>query len=60
MDDVTLVYGIDVVPVYNSPMAVAYVLSKIASYSKEMSESLYVADVFPVHKITFSEEFNSS
>ena len=25
-----------------------------------MSESLYVAEVSPVHKITFSEEFNSS
>ena len=32
-------------------------LIKIASYS---SESLYVAEVSPVHKITFSEEFNSS
>ena len=25
-----------------------------------MSESLYFAEVSPVHKITFSEEFNSS
>ena len=25
-----------------------------------MSENLYVAEVSPVHKITFSEEFNSS
>ena len=25
-----------------------------------MSESLYAAEVSPVHKITFSEEFNSS
>ena len=25
-----------------------------------MSESVYVAEVTPVHKITFSEEFNSS
>ena len=41
-------------------MVVAYGLSKIASYSKEMSESLYVALVSRVHKITFSDEFNSS
>ena len=52
-------YEIDV-PTYISPMVVAYGLSKIKSYSKEMSESLYVAEVSPVHKITFSEEFNSS
>ena len=41
-------------------MVVAYGLSKTASYSKEMSESWYVAEVSPVHKITFSEEFSSS
>ena len=55
--DVTLVCGIDVVPVYISPMPVAYGSSKIASYSSEMYESFYVAEVSPVHKITFSEEF---
>ena len=48
------------VSVYISPMVVAYGLSKTASYSKEMSESWYVAEVSPVHKITFSEEFSSS
>ena len=53
-------YGIDVVLVYISPMLMAYGLSKIASYSKEMSESLYAELVPPVHKITFSEEFYSS
>ena len=31
-------------------MLVAYGLSKIASYSSEMSESLYVTDISPVHK----------
>ena len=41
-------------------MVVAYGLSKIASYSSDMFESLYVAEVSPVHKITFSDEFNSS
>ena len=41
-------------------MAVAYGSSKIASYTKEMSESLYVALVSPVDKITLSAEFNSS
>ena len=41
-------------------MVVAYGSSKIASYSSNMSESLYVAEVSLVHKITFSEEFNSS
>ena len=55
-----MVYGIDVVPVYISPMIVAYGSSKIASYSKEMSQSLYVAEISPVYKITFSEKFNSS
>ena len=40
-------------------MLVAYGSSKIASYSSYMSESLYVALVSPVHKITFSAEFNS-
>ena len=41
-------------------MLVVYGSSKIASYSKEMSKSLYVALASPMHKITFSEEFNSS
>ena len=41
-------------------MAVAYGLSKITSYPKKMSESLYGAEVSPVHEITFSEEFNSN
>ena len=53
-----MVYGIDVLT-YISPMAVAYGSSKFASYSKEMPESLYVAEVSPVHKITFSAEFSS-
>ena len=52
-------YGIDIVPVYISPMVVAYNSSKIGSYSKEISERSYVALVSPVHKGTFSEEFNS-
>ena len=41
-------------------MVVAYGSSKITSYSSDMSESLYVAEVSPLHKITFSDEFNSS
>ena len=41
-------------------MLVAYGSSKIASDSSDMSESLYVAEVSPVHQITFSEEFNLS
>ena len=41
-------------------MVVAYGLSKIASYSSEMSESFYVAEVSPVDKITFPEDFNAS
>ena len=41
-------------------MLVAYGSSKIATYSKKISESFYVAEVSPVHKITFSEEFSSS
>ena len=41
-------------------MVVVYGLSKITSYSKKMSEGLYVAEVSQVHKISFSEEFNSS
>ena len=49
----------NVVPVYVSPMVVAYGSLKTASYSKDMSESLYVAAV-SLHEITFSEEFNSS
>ena len=35
-------------------------LIKIASCSNEISEILNVALVSPIHKITFSEEFNSS
>ena len=58
--DVTLVYGIDVVLVYVWPMVVAYGSSKIASYFSDMFESSYVAEVSPVHKINFSDEFNSS
>ena len=53
-------YEIDVVPVYISPMPVACGSSKIASYSSKISESLLVALVPLVHKITFSEEFMSS
>ena len=55
-------YGIDVqfVPPYISPMVVAKGSLKIALYSREMSESLYVALVSAAHKITFSAEFNSS
>ena len=56
-------YGIDVVPAYILPMVLAYGSSKIASYSREISESLYVAEVSevsPEHKITISEESNSS
>ena len=41
-------------------MVVAYGSSKIASYSSDMPESLYVALVSPVHRTTFPEEFNSS
>ena len=44
-------------------MVLAYSSSKFASYSREISESLYVAEVSevsPEHKITFSEESNSS
>ena len=52
-------YGIEVVLVYISPMLVAYDSSNIASYSSKISESLYVAEVSPMHKITFYEEFNS-
>ena len=53
-------YQIDAVPVHISPIVVAYGLSKITSYSKEISESLYVALMSSVNKITFSAEFNSS
>ena len=41
-------------------MAGEYFLLKMASYSSEMSESLYVAEVSPIHKMTFSAEFSSS
>ena len=41
-------------------MVVAYGSSKIASYSTEMSQNLYVAEASPVHKITFSDEFKSN
>ena len=57
--DVILVYEIDIL-VYIPPMAVAYCPSKKASYSSEMFESLYVAEVSPLHKMTFSAEFSSS
>ena len=40
-------------------MHVAYRSSKVASYSKIMSEILYTALVSPVHKITSFVEFNS-
>ena len=39
-------------------MFVAYELSKIASYSKIISEIFYIALVSPVHKITSFAEFN--
>ena len=38
-----------------SPNVLSYGSSKIASYSKEISERLYVAEVSPVHKIGFSD-----
>ena len=57
--DVTLVYGVDILPVYTSSMLVPYGWSKIASYSREMSEILYVPLVSPVHESTFPAEFNS-
>ena len=41
-------------------MVVAHGPSKIPSYSSDISQSLYVAEVSPVHKITFSEEFSLS
>ena len=41
-------------------MAVAYFSSKFASYSKEMPEGLYVADVSQQHEITFPAELSSS
>ena len=41
-------------------MVVAYGSSKTASYSSDMSGSLYVAEVSPVHKIIVSGEFNSN
>ena len=53
-------YGIDVFPAYVSPMVVAYGSSKITSYSSNMSESLYVALVSPVDKITFPGKLNAS
>ena len=34
--------------------------SIIASYAKEISETLYVAAASPLQKIDFLEEFNSS
>ena len=34
------------------------ILSNVASYSREMSESLYIAAVSPLRKITFPEELN--
>ena len=45
---------------YIPPMAVAYWLSKVASYWSKISESLYFALVSLVHKITSSEEFDPS
>lgn len=57
---VTLVYGIDVVLPFNSPIAAAYCPSNIALYSRGMSQTLHVAAVSPVHKIKLSENFNSS
>ena len=46
-------------PWYISVMLVAYEMSKIPSYSKLISEILYIALVSPVRKITSFEEFNS-
>ena len=46
--------------VYIPPMAVAYCSLKTASYSSEMSESLHLAEISPLHKMTFSGEFSSS
>ena len=46
-------------PWYISVMLVAYEMSKIPSYSKLISEILYIVLVSPVHKITSFLEFNS-
>ena len=46
-------------PWYIFVMLVAYEMSKIPSYSKLISEILYIALVSPVRKITSFEEFNS-
>ena len=46
-------------PWYIFVMLVAYEMSKIPSYSKLISEILYIALVSPVHKITSFAEFNS-
>ena len=48
-----MVHGIDDVPEYSSPIAVAKLSSNIALYSKKMSESFYVS---MLHKITVSKE----
>ena len=37
-----------------------FAVANIASYSREMFESLHVAAVSPQHKMTLSVEFNSS
>ena len=39
-------------------MLVAYEMSKIPSYSKLISEILYIALVSPVHKITSFADFD--
>ena len=54
-----LEYGITVVPAYNSPIIIAKQLPNITLYSKEISESLYVAAVYPPQKTSFSEKLNS-
>ena len=44
---------IGIVPAYNSLIIIIYLLSNIASFSREISESFYVAAVSPLHKTTF-------
>ena len=53
-------FGIAVVLAYKLPIVLAQLSSNTESYSKEIFESLYVAAISPLHKIFFSEEFNSS
>lgn len=58
--NVTLVYWINAVPVYNLPVIIAQLSSNIYWYSREMSESLYVSIVvcmFDYTKSPFQEKF---